>query len=140
MAYALHRTRLHPSGNDIDPSTLESRVRHDFAGPEPHPTVVLPQTAPAPFTHYIPSLTTHVSLLKYAPIIPSPPIAYPSSLDLSLLPPWTSRPGSPAPVILSSPLDTTTQLNCVVFSFSISSLAPMSPPLAPPSTTPPTPG
>lgn len=75
---------------NVDPTTLrdfESRVRHDFAGPGPYPTVVLPQTAPAPFTHStnpipstsIPSFTTRVSLPKDAPVIPSPPITYPSS-------------------------------------------------------------
>ncbi|KAH9171435.1 hypothetical protein EDB89DRAFT_2070756 [Lactarius sanguifluus] len=74
---------------NVDPSTLrdfESRVRHDFAGSGPYPTVVLPQTAPAPFAHSanpsssIPSFTARVSLPKDAPVIPSPPIAsYPSS-------------------------------------------------------------
>jgi hypothetical protein len=76
---------------NVDPSTLrdfESRVRHDFAGPGPYPTVVLPQTAPAPFAHSanqnpgssIPSFTTRVvSLPKDAPVIPSPQITYPSS-------------------------------------------------------------
>ncbi|KAH9057073.1 hypothetical protein EDB83DRAFT_2316050 [Lactarius deliciosus] len=74
---------------NVDPSTLrdfESRVRHDFAGAGPYPTVVLPQTAPAPFAHSanpsssIPSFTARVSLPKDAPVIPSPPIAsYPSS-------------------------------------------------------------
>ena len=38
----------------VDLTTLcdfERCVHHDFAGPGPYPTVVLPQTAPAPFTH-----------------------------------------------------------------------------------------
>ena len=75
---------------NVDPTTLrdfESRVRHDFAGPGPYPTVVLPQTNPAPFAHSanpsssnsIPSFTARVSLPKDAPVIPAPPIAYPSS-------------------------------------------------------------
>ena len=47
----------------------ENRVRHDFAGPGPYPTVVLPQTTPTPFTHgsnpnpssSIPSFTARVT-------------------------------------------------------------------------------
>jgi len=78
---------------NVDPTTLrdfESRVRQDFAGPGPYPAVVLPQSAPAPFTHpnasnsssssSIPSFTTRVSVPKDAPpVVPSPAIAYPSS-------------------------------------------------------------
>ncbi|KAH9057673.1 hypothetical protein EDB87DRAFT_1578552 [Lactarius vividus] len=95
---------------NVDPSTLrdfESRVRHDFAGPGPYPSVVLPQTAPAPFAHSanpsssIPSFTARVSLPKDAPVIPSPPIAsYPSSpLDT----PEASHSASTSPASSVSP-------------------------------------
>jgi hypothetical protein len=69
--------------SNIDPSTLcNFGSRYVMTSPV---QVVLPQTAPAPFTHSsnpnpsssIPSFTTHVSLPKDAPIIPNPLIIYP---------------------------------------------------------------
>src|SRR6266702_1741070 len=49
--------------------------------------VVLPQTVPVPFAHSanpntsssFPPFTAHISLSKDAPVIPSPPITYPTS-------------------------------------------------------------
>ncbi|KAH9961122.1 hypothetical protein BC827DRAFT_1260608 [Russula dissimulans] len=79
---------------NVEPSTLrdfQSRVQHDFAGPGPYPAVVLPQPAPAPFTHQsssvnsstgslIPSFAPRAPLPKDVPVIPSPSIpTYPSS-------------------------------------------------------------
>jgi len=81
---------------NVDPTTLrdfQARVQHDFAGPGPYPPTVLPQPAPAPFTHQsstgninsstgtsIPAFAPRVPLPKDAPVIPSPSIrTYPSS-------------------------------------------------------------
>jgi hypothetical protein len=99
---------------NFDPSTLrdfESRVRHDFTGPGPYPTVVLSPTTPAPFAHNanpsssIPSFTTCISLLK---VIPSLPLAYPSSpLDK----PEASHSASTSPASLVSPQTTSTGLD-----------------------------
>ena len=39
---------------NVDPTTLcdfQARVQLDFAGPGPYPSMVLPQPAPAPFSH-----------------------------------------------------------------------------------------
>ena len=77
---------------DVDPTTLrdfQARVQLDFAGPGPYPPMVLPQPAPAPFSHQstgssIFAFTPHVPLSKDAPVILSPPIrTYPSPLDNS---------------------------------------------------------
>jgi hypothetical protein len=79
---------------NVDPTTLrdfQARVQQDFSGPGPYPQVVLPQPAPAPFTHQstshlnssstsIPSFAPRVPLPKDAPVVPSPSIpTYPSS-------------------------------------------------------------
>jgi hypothetical protein len=137
MAYVLHHTHLHPSGNYVDALTLrdfESRARHDFAGPE-SPTPLLcchkPRLLHSHITFLLSRLTSlflregcshhsqpsdHIPLLPgpLAPPSPSGPLAPPSLVLL----PWLSSP----------PL--WTRPHCVVFSFSIFSLAPMSPPLA----------
>lgn len=81
---------------NVDPTTLrdfQARVQLDFAGPGPYPPMVLPQPAPAPFSHQstgnninsstgssIPAFTSRGHLSKDAPVIPSPAIrTYPSS-------------------------------------------------------------
>jgi hypothetical protein len=81
---------------NVDPTTLrdfQTRVQADFAGPGPYPPMVLPQPAPAPFSHQstgnninsstggsIPAFASRVPLSKDAPVIPSPSIrTYPSS-------------------------------------------------------------
>jgi hypothetical protein len=90
---------------NIDPSTLhdfESRVHHDFAGPGPYLTVILPQTTPAPFAHSanpsssILSFMARISLPKDTLIIPSPPIIYPSSPPDT---PEASHSASTSPVL-----------------------------------------
>ncbi|KAI9508822.1 hypothetical protein F5148DRAFT_979263 [Russula earlei] len=100
---------------NVDASTLrdfQCRVQHDFAGPGPYPPVVLPQPAPAPFTHQsasnvnstgstIPSFTPRVPLPKDAPVIPSPSIpTYPSSPPDT---PDASHSASTSPASSASP-------------------------------------
>jgi hypothetical protein len=73
---------------NVDPTTLrdfQARVQLDFAGPGPYPPMVLPQPAPAAFSHQntgnninsstgssIPAFASRVPLSKDAPVIPSP--------------------------------------------------------------------
>ncbi|KAI0263784.1 hypothetical protein BC834DRAFT_971147 [Gloeopeniophorella convolvens] len=97
---------------NVDPTTLrdfEARVRRDFQGPGPYPTVVLPPAAPASFAHptsstasTIPSFTPRVPMPKdSAPVIPSPaytsspPDTPPSSHSASTSPASSASPGTP---------------------------------------------
>jgi hypothetical protein len=81
---------------NVDPTTLrdfQARVQLDFAGQGPYPPMVLPQPAPAPFSHqsagnninsstgsFILAFASRAPLSKDAPVIPSPAIrTYPSS-------------------------------------------------------------
>jgi len=81
---------LDPSQSQAIPTTLrdfQARVQLDFASPGFYPPMVLPQPAPAPFSHQslgnninsstgssIPAFVSPVPLSKDAPVIPSPPI------------------------------------------------------------------
>ncbi|KAF8500503.1 hypothetical protein F5888DRAFT_1881058 [Russula emetica] len=100
---------------NVDPTTLhdfQARVQQDFAGPGPYPPMVLPQPAPAPFSHQstgnninpsmgsssIPAFASCVPLSKDAPVIPSPsirtsryPRGLPLCLDLSCIIGFTAR-------------------------------------------------
>jgi len=93
---------------------FQARVQLDFAGPGPYPPMVLPQPAPAPFSHQstgnninsstgssIPAFASRVPLSKDAPVIPSPAIrTYPSSpLDT----PEASHSASTSPASSVSP-------------------------------------
>jgi len=64
---------------NVDPTTLrdsQAHVQHNFAGPGPYPPTVLPQPAPAPFTHQSSmgniSSSTGTSIPAFAPCIPLP--------------------------------------------------------------------
>jgi hypothetical protein len=96
---------------NVDPTTLrdfQARVQLDFAGPGPYPPMVLPQPAPAPFSHQstgnninsstgssIPAFASRGSLVerrtrysqsidpKHTPHPPRYPRGLPLGLDLS---------------------------------------------------------
>ncbi|KAF8500141.1 hypothetical protein F5888DRAFT_1610407, partial [Russula emetica] len=73
---------------NVDPTTLrdfQARVQQDFAHPGPYPPMVLPQPAPASFSHQSTgnninsstgssSIASRVPLSKDAPVTPSPSI------------------------------------------------------------------
>lgn len=79
---------------------LGSRVRHDFAGPGPYPTVMLPQTAPARFAHSAnPSVIIFpLSLTQLASHFPR--LFHPSSLPDT---PEASHSASTSPASSVSP-------------------------------------
>ena len=121
----------HPSlYSPFDPTTLcdfKSHICHNFAGPGPYPTVVLPQTNPAPFVVWplsppslappsaLPGSSHPVPLPLCTFLAPLPTLLPPPSPHSALLVPWPSlHPPHPlCTLLVHPPLSSANAVRCI---------------------------